>query len=84
MMLPDPAKRIRMEDILEDAWFQQDLPPGTLEMNRLYLQQPVDNAVRFTCYAAAPRSPAWIGLLITLMAVRVCSRASSGVSRRRR
>lgn len=64
-----------MNDILENAWFQQDLPPGTLEMNRVYLQQPVDNAVRphvFSCIFQA-----FIGwLLVYLMAVRGSPRAA--------
>eukprot|EP00884_Botryococcus_braunii_P015252 jgi/Botrbrau1/240/Bobra.0022s0215.1 len=45
LLHPDPRKRMRLETVLKHPWFLHDLPPGTLDMNNVYLNQPVDNAV---------------------------------------
>jgi serine/threonine-protein kinase SRK2 len=40
MLQPDPAQRIRMADIMRDAWFLTHLPPNAINMNDGYLAKP--------------------------------------------
>ena len=37
LLVPDPRKRISMEEVLIQPWFCQELPPGALTMNSAYL-----------------------------------------------
>lgn len=38
MLEPDASARITMEQLLEDPWFLEGLPPDALTMNERYLR----------------------------------------------
>jgi serine/threonine protein kinase len=60
---PDPQKRITMEQVVSHPWFQQELPPGALEMNESFLKTSAgkdpskDSQVRLTSHRTPSPSP---------------------------
>ncbi|MEW5305611.1 MAG: hypothetical protein WDW38_008094 [Sanguina aurantia] len=40
MLLPDPSKRISIDQVVQDPWFTTNLPPDAVRMNSKYLSAP--------------------------------------------
>lgn len=40
MLLPDPTQRISIDEVVQDPWFNTNLPPDAVRMNAKYLSAP--------------------------------------------